>query len=150
MMHVDFLTYLPDDILVKVDRACMSASLEGRVPILDHRLVEFMAPLPQQYKLDSTGSKRILRDIVYSRVPRELLDRPKTGFGVPIDSWLRGPLREWAEALLDERVLREQGHFDAAKVRAAWSQHLSGHRLRHHEIWSVLMFQAWRAASLAR
>lgn len=147
MMYLDFVTYLPDDILVKVDRACMSASLEGRVPILDHRLVDFMSGLPTSYKLGPSGSKSILRDIVYSRVPREMLDRPKTGFGVPIDTWMRGPLRDWAESLLDEPTLSAEGFFDSVKVRAAWQQHLSGERLRHHEIWAVLMFQAWRRAA---
>ena len=146
MMYLDFVTYLPDDILVKVDRACMSASLEGRVPILDHRLVDFMSGLPSSYKLGPTGSKSILRDIVYSRVPRAMLERPKTGFGVPIDTWIRGPLRDWAESLLDEHELSAGGFFDSGKVRAAWQQHLSGARLRHHEIWAVLMFQAWRRA----
>lgn len=143
MMYLDFVTYLPDDILVKVDRACMSTSLESRVPMLDHRLVEFMGRLPAGHKVSATGSKPILRDIAYSRVPRELLERPKMGFGVPIDVWLRGPLRDWAEDLLSPSRITSDGFFNTRAIREAWQQHLSGRRVRHHELWTVLMFQAW-------
>lgn len=144
MMHVDFLTYLTDDILVKVDRAAMSIGLESRVPLLDHRLVEFVGTLPIEYKLTARSTKRILRDIAYSRVPQEMLDRPKSGFGVPIDVWLRGPLREWAEQLLRPSVLQDDGLLDVAAIQRAWREHQAGYKLRHHELWAVLMFQAWR------
>lgn len=143
MMYLDLVTYLPDDILVKVDRATMSTSLEARVPMLDHRVVEFALSLPLQHKISTSTSKRILRDIEYARVPRTLLDRPKSGLGVPIDGWLRGPLRDWAEALLSRPRLAEQGIFDAEIVRCAWDQHIAGSRPRHHELWAVLMVQAW-------
>lgn len=149
MMYLDFVTYLPDDILAKVDRASMSASLESRVPILDHRLVDFMSTLPDSYKVDPASSKRILRDIAYARVPRTMLERPKMGFGVPIDTWLRGPLRGWAEDLLSPAALGEHGLFDSAMVSTAWREHQSGVRLRHHELWAVLMFQSWHRAARA-
>lgn len=143
MMLLDFVAYMTDDILVKVDRATMSASLEARVPMLDHRLVEFMGGVPVRHKVSESGSKRILRDIVHARVPTELIDRPKTGFGVPIDSWLRGPLRDWAESLLSDNSLKRHGLLDVPRVRGAWSEHQSGRSPRHHELWAVLMFQAW-------
>lgn len=150
MMYLDFVTYLPDDILAKVDRASMSASLESRVPILDHRLVDFMATLPDSYKVTPEASKRILRDIVYARVPRAMLERPKMGFGVPIDTWLRGALRDWAEDLLSPASLDSHGLFDTSLVATAWREHQGGQRLRHHELWAVLMFQSWyRTAAVA-
>ncbi len=122
----------------------MAFSLEARVPLLDHRVVEFAWRLPRAFMVHAGKGKRILRDILYRHVPRELVERPKMGFGVPIDSWLRGPLRDWAEELLSERRLREDGIFDPEPIRAAWTSHLSGQRNLQYAIWTVLMFQSWR------
>jgi asparagine synthase (glutamine-hydrolysing) len=143
MMALDLLGYLPDDILVKVDRAAMAVSLETRVPYVDRRVVEFAWKIPVEYKVRDGTTKWILRQILYRHVPRELIDRPKMGFGIPMNDWLRGPLRDWAEALFDEKRLRQEGYFEPGPIRRMWDAHLSGRVNEQYRLWVVLMFQSW-------
>lgn len=143
IMYIEHMTSLPDDMLVKVDHAAMGLGLETRVPFLDHRLVEFSWRLPLSMKYRNGLSKWILRQILYKFVPSSLIERPKSGFGIPIDVWIKGPLREWAEELLDENRLRNEGYLNARMVRTKWSEHLEGKRKWQPHLWSVLMFQSW-------
>ena len=145
MMAQDMRTYLPDDILCKVDRAGMAISLETRVPFLDPDVLAISARLPTRMKIRHGQGKWALRQILYQHVPRELIERPKTGFGIPVGEWLRGPLRAWAEDLLCEEALRKDGLLDPVPIRQAWQEHLSGRRDWTHRLWIILMFMSWRA-----
>lgn len=147
MRRCDLDLYLPDDLMVKVDRAAMSISLESRAPLLDHRVVELAFSLPDRVLSRDGRGKWVLRQVLDRYVPRELVERPKAGFGVPLGAWLRGPLREWASTLLEPGAMRRQGLFDVETVAAAWRHHLDGRADRSTLLWTVLMFQSWQAAT---
>jgi len=144
MMALDTVTYLPGDILCKVDRASMANSLEARVPLLDHRVVELAGRLPARLRIGPPPGKRLLRAALARHVPRRLFERPKQGFGIPIGEWLGGPLRDWAEALLTREALGRDGLLHPEPIRRVWADHLEGQIRGEHALWNVLMFQAWR------
>jgi asparagine synthase (glutamine-hydrolysing) len=143
MMLNDLLTYLPDDILCKVDRAGMAVSLESRIPFLDHHVFTFSSALPLSYKINKGTSKWILREILKKYIPENLINRPKMGFGIPLEAWLRGPLKEWADDLLAEKVIKESGMLNPKIVKQMWEEHISGKRNWHYQLWAILMFQDW-------
>jgi asparagine synthase (glutamine-hydrolysing) len=136
---------MSDDILVKVDRAAMAVSLETRAPFLDHRVAELAWRIPLHQKIRNGQGKWLLRQVLYQYVPSELIDRPKMGFGIPLDDWLRGPLRDWADALLTTEMLSRDGLFNVTEVQKNWQQHLQGKRQYGYRLWSILMFQSWHS-----
>ena len=140
---LDLITFLPNSILVKVDRASMASSLEARVPFLDHELIEYVWKIPHSLKLRNGKGKWILRKILNNYVPKYLTDRPKKGFGIPLDIWLRGPLKDWVENLINEKRLSQEGYFDSKLIRNKWKEHLSNKNNWQYDLWNVLMFQAW-------
>jgi asparagine synthase (glutamine-hydrolysing) len=142
-MYFDSMTYLPDDILCKVDRAAMATSLETRVPFLDHRVVELAWQLPLNMKIRDNQGKWALRQVLYKYVPKELIERPKAGFAIPIGKWLRGPLKDWANSLLDANLLRKQGYFKVEVIQKKWEEHISGQKDNTTSLWAILMFQSW-------
>jgi asparagine synthase (glutamine-hydrolysing) len=144
MMYWDAMSYLPDDILCKVDRAAMAVSLETRVPFLDHRVAAVAARIPESMKVRRGSGKRILKELLYREAPRELFDRPKAGFAIPVGEWIKGPMRGWAEELLDPARMRQDGWFDAGIVQQRWREHLTGRSDSTPALWSILMFEAWR------
>jgi asparagine synthase (glutamine-hydrolysing) len=145
MLYLDLAGYLPDNNLVKVDRASMAVGLEIRSPLLDHRVVELALRMPLAHRLGRDRGKLVLAKVLERHVPRELFDRPKRGFGLPIGQWLRGPLRDWAEDLLAASRLRQEGMLDPARVRGVWEAHRDGRRDAPELLWHLLMFQAWQA-----
>ena len=144
MQYYDTLSYLPDDIMTKVDRCSMAVALEAREPLLDHRLVEFVWKLPPRFKFDGREGKRLLRRVLHRHVPPHLVDRPKMGFSIPLAAWLRGELRQWAEGLLETKRLAADGILAAAEVRRLWDEHQARRANRENVLWNVLMFQAWK------
>jgi asparagine synthase (glutamine-hydrolysing) len=144
MQYADSVTYLPDDILTKVDRASMAVSLEARVPLLDHRVAALAWQLPAHLKVRGGQGKWLLRQVLYKYVPKSLVERPKMGFAVPIDAWLRGPLKAWASELLDPAAMTRAGLLDPAPIQEKWEEHQSGRRNWQELLWNLLMFEAWR------
>ena len=144
-MYLDISTYLTDDILCKVDRAAMSVSLETRAPFLDYNLVEFAWNLPLDMKIRNGEGKWILKQILRRYIPNKLIDRPKMGFGIPMEFWLRGPLREWAELLLNKKSITEDGFFNYDIVKDLWDDHISGKKNNQYVLWNILVFQSWKS-----
>src|SRR5882762_6272169 len=143
MMYLDTVNYLPDDILVKVDRASMGASLETRAPFLDHEIIEFAWSLPLAMKIRGGTGKYVLREVLKKFVPPQLTDRPKAGFAIPIGAWLRKELRDWGQSALDPTKMRDQGYLDVDAVQKKWQEHLSGRRDWEQQIWNILTLQSW-------
>ena len=148
MLYVDQITYMSDDILTKVDRAAMANSLETRIPFLDRRVIELSWRIPMKMKIDGAQGKLILKNILYQYVPKKLIERPKAGFGVPLDRWLREDLKDWASDLLSEQKIKQQGFIDSKQVKKIWSEHLSGRGNWQYHLWDILMFQSWQEKHL--
>ena len=143
MMYLDLKEFLPGDILVKVDRTAMAVSLETRVPFLDHRVIDFSMKLPFEYKIRNGQGKWILRELLHKYLPKNLIDRPKMGFGVPLSEWLRGPLKEWLYDLLNEDQIKREGIFDHKPIKEKLNEHFAGKGNWENELWNITMFQAW-------